>query len=53
MEPGEPVLSSALARRLARIGLKIEEVFSGEPQDIEWLTKGGRVYVVQARHYPE
>lgn len=50
--PGYGVLDMASVRALGRLGLAIEKLFGGLPQDIEWLIKDGRVYVVQARPYP-
>jgi hypothetical protein len=51
VEAGRVVLTDDLARRLATIGLHIEASFDGAAQDIEWLTVGDRIYVVQARPY--
>jgi phosphoenolpyruvate synthase/pyruvate phosphate dikinase len=48
--PGRPVLDERLARELGRAALSIEKLF-GTPQDIEWLTVGGKVVIVQARPY--
>jgi rifampicin phosphotransferase len=47
------VLTDALLRRLARAALQIESVFNGHAQDIEWLTIGEQIYIVQARPYVE
>jgi phosphohistidine swiveling domain-containing protein len=43
-----PVLSPAQAAELARIGVQIEELY-GQPMDIEWAMKDGRISVLQAR----
>lgn len=44
-----PVLPEASARKLAAIGLSLEQAF-GAPQDVEWvLTPGRELYVVQSR----
>jgi rifampicin phosphotransferase len=51
VEPGHSVLTDALARRLARIGTKITRNFGGTPQDIEWVTIGNDIYIVQSRPY--
>ena len=34
--------------RLARVGLRIEELF-GRPMDVEWAIRGGRISILQAR----
>ncbi|HMV46502.1 MAG TPA: PEP/pyruvate-binding domain-containing protein [Blastocatellia bacterium] len=47
------VLTDAVVRRLARAALRIERVFGGRDQDIEWLTIGNRIYIVQSRPYVE
>jgi rifampicin phosphotransferase len=49
--PGHSVLTDALARRLARIGKKITRNFGGRAQDIEWVTLGDTIYIVQSRPY--
>lgn len=51
VEPNRLVLTDALARRLAKIGQRIEAMFGGKPQDIEWLTIGETIYIVQSRPY--
>ena len=48
---GRAVLTDALVRRLARAAQLIRRVFGGREQDIEWLYRGGRLYVVQSRPY--
>lgn len=47
------VLTDAVVRRLARAALQIERVFGGRDQDIEWITIGDRIYIVQSRPYVE
>lgn len=42
------VLSPAQAAELACIGVQIEELY-GQPMDIEWAMKDGRISVLQAR----
>ena len=44
----QAVLSPAQAAELARIGVRIEDLY-GQPMDIEWALRDGRVFVVQAR----
>lgn len=47
------VLTDAVVRRLARAALQIERAFGGRDQDIEWITIGNQIYVVQSRPYVE
>jgi hypothetical protein len=47
------VLSDRVVRRLARAALQIERAFGGRDQDIEWITIGDRIYIVQSRPYVE
>jgi len=47
------VLTNAVVRRLARAALQIERAFGGRNQDIEWVTIGDQVYIVQSRPYVE
>jgi rifampicin phosphotransferase len=42
------VLSPAQATELARLGLRIEQLY-GQPMDIEWAVHGERMSIVQAR----
>lgn len=42
------VLTQAQAAELARIGVKIEELY-GQPMDIEWALHAGRISILQAR----
>lgn len=53
IEPNRTVLTDAVVRRLARAALQIQRVFRGVPQDIEWITIGAQIYVVQSRPYVE
>jgi rifampicin phosphotransferase len=53
VETGRAVLTDALVRRLARAAQQIERVFSGQAQDIEWITIGTRIFIVQSRPYVE
>ena len=47
------VLTDAVVRRLARAALQIERAFGGRDQDIEWVTIGNQIYIVQSRPYVE
>lgn len=51
IDPSRAVLSDDLVRRLARIGLAIQQRFGRRPQDIEWLIEDGRIMIVQSRDY--
>lgn len=51
IETERAVLTPALTRRLARIALEIKRAFNGVDQDIEWLTVGNQIYIVQSRPY--
>jgi phosphohistidine swiveling domain-containing protein len=42
-------LSDEQVRALAEIGARIESLYGGTPQDIEWCIAQGAIYVVQAR----
>jgi phosphoenolpyruvate synthase/pyruvate phosphate dikinase len=53
VETERAVLTDAVVRRLARAALQIERVFGGRTQDIEWLTIGSQIYIVQSRPYVE
>jgi pyruvate,water dikinase len=46
---GERLLTPALLRDLAELGLRVETHFGGVPQDIEWAVAGGAVWLLQAR----
>lgn len=50
IEEGRFVLTDALALRLAKTGLTLD-AWLGGVQDIEWLTIGDQLYIVQARPY--
>lgn len=45
------VLTDDMIHRLARVALQIKGVFRGRDQDIEWLTVGNQLYIVQSRPY--
>jgi hypothetical protein len=51
IEEGRFVLTDPLALRLAKAGLAIDAWLGGGAQDIEWLTIGDQLYIVQARPY--
>ena len=51
IEPGRMVLSDQRAKRLAKVGRRISDIFGGTPQDIEWLMIGETIYIVQSRPY--
>ncbi|MEO6726648.1 MAG: PEP/pyruvate-binding domain-containing protein [Blastocatellia bacterium] len=53
IETERAVLTDAVVRRLARAALQIKRVFGGRDQDIEWLTIGSQIYIVQSRPYVE
>ena len=42
-------LSDEQLRELGGLALRVEALFGGVPQDIEWAVAGGRVYLLQAR----
>ncbi len=44
----QPALSSSQAAELARMGVRIEELY-GQPMDIEWALAADRFFIVQAR----
>lgn len=46
------VLRPELASRLARVSLEIKRLF-GKDQDIEWVTVGNRIFIVQSRPFVE
>jgi len=53
IETERRVLTDGVARRLARAALQIEREFGGRHQDIEWITIGNQIYIVQSRPYVE
>ncbi|MDE0451600.1 MAG: PEP-utilizing enzyme [Gammaproteobacteria bacterium] len=46
---GEPCLSDAAVADLAALALTVEDVFDGEPQDIEWALSSGKLWLLQSR----
>ncbi len=51
IETNRAVLTNDLIQRLARAAAKIKRTFNGRDQDIEWLTVGKQIYIVQSRPY--
>ncbi|OGS00703.1 MAG: hypothetical protein A3G41_05690 [Elusimicrobia bacterium RIFCSPLOWO2_12_FULL_59_9] len=45
------ILNESMARQLGRTCLKIQQIFGGLPQDVEWLVADGKLYIVQSRPY--
>jgi hypothetical protein len=50
-EPNRAVLTDAMVRRLAHAAAQIKRIFKGRDQDIEWLFRGDKLFIVQARPY--
>jgi len=44
----KPSISDSVARKLARLALRVEKVF-GAPQDIEWALAGPNLFLLQSR----
>ncbi len=53
IETQRNVLTDTVIQRLARSALQIERAFGGLEQDIEWITIGNQIYIVQSRPYVE
>lgn len=51
VEPGRAVLTDGLVRRLAKAASAIEAHFKQGALDIEWLTIGDTIYIVQVRPF--
>jgi len=47
------VLTDPMVRRLAGASIQIKRAFGGRDQDIEWVYRKGRLYIVQSRPYIE
>ena len=45
------VLTDEMVRRLAEAARRVRGVFRGREQDIEWVFKGGQIYIVQSRPF--
>lgn len=45
------VLTDPMVRRLAVASIQIKRVFDGRDQDIEWVYRRGKLYIVQSRPY--
>ncbi len=48
-ERGRACLSEEVLRELVTLALKVEGLFDGVPQDIEWALSGGKLWVLQSR----
>ena len=46
---GGRALPDPLLPELAELGLRVERLFGGTPQDIEWAVANGRLWLLQAR----
>ena len=46
---GAACLDAAAVRDLALLGAKIEALYGGQPQDVEWTRREGTTYVLQSR----
>jgi rifampicin phosphotransferase len=51
IDTARAVLSDRMVRTLARAAIEIKKIFGGRDQDIEWVYKAGRLYIVQSRPY--
>jgi rifampicin phosphotransferase len=51
--PQGRILTDAEVRNISRVAQKIESLFDGVPQDIEWGIMNGRLYIVQSRPFFE
>lgn len=51
IETQRAVLSDDLIKRLAQAARQIKRALGGGEQDIEWVTVGKQIYIVQARPY--
>jgi phosphoenolpyruvate synthase/pyruvate phosphate dikinase len=47
------VLTDPLIRELAGAALLIKRIFRGRDQDIEWVYRRGRLFIVQSRPFIE
>ena len=47
------VLTDSLIRELAQAALQIKKIFEGRNQDIEWVYRRGRLFIVQSRPFIE
>lgn len=45
------VLTDDMVKRLAQAAIQIKRVFGGRDQDIEWVYRGGKLFIVQSRPY--
>jgi phosphoenolpyruvate synthase/pyruvate phosphate dikinase len=51
IQPKRAVLTDPMVRGLAKAALRIKRIFGGSDQDIEWVYKQGRLFIVQSRPY--
>lgn len=51
IEASRAVLTDELSRNLGRAALMIKRSFNGRDQDIEWVVRNGRIYIVQSRPF--
>ncbi|HWQ33802.1 MAG TPA: PEP/pyruvate-binding domain-containing protein [Blastocatellia bacterium] len=51
IENARAVLTDAMVRRLGRAAMQIKRAFRDRDQDIEWLTVGPELFIVQSRPY--
>jgi hypothetical protein len=51
IEQQRRVLTDEMVRRLAHAAIQIKRAFGGRDQDIEWVYRGGTLYIVQSRPY--
>jgi hypothetical protein len=49
IEKHRRVLTDGFVKELAHAALRIKRIFGGRDQDIEWVYKRGRLYIVQSR----
>jgi len=53
IEKERRVLTDSLIRELAQAALQIKRIFDGRDQDIEWVYRRGRLFIVQSRPFIE
>jgi len=47
--PNGKVLSQKEVKRLMKIAMEVEDFYQGVPQDIEWVMRKGKIYLLQSR----
>ncbi|MBA3514882.1 MAG: PEP/pyruvate-binding domain-containing protein [Pyrinomonadaceae bacterium] len=45
------VLTDDMVRKLVKAARSIKRIFGGKDQDIEWIYRGGQIYIVQSRPF--